>query len=151
MKKRFLNSQTTTTVDPDTGQIVMTDIQKTHLVTLQDEDKFFMVYLTMLQSFYQIKYVKDVMLLVKFAELADYNTGSIDLSTKLRVQICEELEIKPSNFSTSIKRMVNLGLLIGEKGSYTLNAGLFWKGDAKTRKQVMKDRGLEFTIKLKME
>lgn len=151
MKKTFIQSQSTTTVNPDTGEMIITDVQKTHVVTLQDKDKFFMVYLGMLQSFYQIKYVKDVMLLVKFAELADYNTGQMDLSTKLRLEICQELDIKASNLSATIKRLVDLKLLLGEKGSYTLNAGLFWKGDAKTREKVMKERGLELTIKFQME
>jgi hypothetical protein len=151
MKKHYVQSQSTTTVDPDTGQIIITDVQKTHVVTLQEEDRFFMIYLSMLQSFYQIKYVKDVMLLVKLAELCDYNTGKVDLSTQLRAQICEELGIKPSNLSTTFKRLVESKLLVGEKGSYTVNASLFWKGDNKTRKQVLKDKGLEFNIKFQME
>lgn len=151
MKKTFIHSQSTQTVDPDTGQIIITDTQKTQVVTLQDEDKFFMVYLSMLQSFYQIKYVKDVMLLVKLAELSDYNTGHVELSAKLRLQICEELGIKPSNLSSTFRRLVDSGLLLGEKGSYTLNAGLFWKGDSKTRKQILKDKGLELNIKFVIE
>jgi hypothetical protein len=133
----------------ETGAMEFLDTKKLYSVTFDDSDRFFQVYVGMLQSFYEIKYIKDCFLLVKFAELANYNTGHIELSTKLRGVICEDLSINPSNLSTSIKRLIDAGLLFGDKGSYTINAGLFWKGDAKKRKELLEKDGVELTIQFK--
>jgi hypothetical protein len=130
---------------------IVTEVKKTHLVTLSDADKFFMVYLSMLRSFYEIKYVKDVFILVKMAEMAEYNTGNVKVTMEDRADICKEINIKQSNLSASLTRLISMNLLTGGKGKYTINAGLFWKGDSKERKKLLISRGLDFNITFKIE
>ena len=151
MKKTFIESRSIQTVDPTSGEVIITDTHKIHKVILEDEDRFFMVYFNMLKTFYQIKYIKDVLLLVKLAELANYNTGEVLIPTSTRQQLCEELEVSKPYISTAFKRLCDLGLLEGDKGRYKLNEAAFWKGDAKTRKQALKDKGLEFKIKFTIQ
>jgi hypothetical protein len=152
MAKKFIESVTTTTRNEGSNQQpTITETKKVHLITLTDADKFFMVYLSMLRSFYEIKYVKDVFILVKMAEMAEYNTGNVKLTMDDRADICKTINIKSSNLSASLTRLISMNLLAGGKGKYTINAGLFWKGDSKERKRLLLSKGLDFNIKFKIE
>lgn len=146
---QLLHTKQTTSTDED-GNLVIQDVEKTYVVKLAENDKFFMVYYNMLKSFYKIKYVKDVMLLVKLAELADYNTGEVTIATKTREDICSELEITKSNLSPIFKRLIELGLLSGEKGVYKINEAVFWKGEASIRKSILKEKGIQFVLQFTM-
>ena len=146
MNKKVVFSKTTVHQDAN-GKTVLSDESKTFTIKLDDSDKFFMVYYNMMKSFYQIKYVKDVMLLIKLVELADYNTGVITLATKTRESLCKDLDVAKSNLSSMFKRLVELQLIFGEKGVYTINECVFWKGDAVIRRDLLKTRGLEFILK----
>ena len=149
-KGKVKTEETMTEITDIHGNKTKVESKKVFIVPVDEADRFFMVYISMLQSFYEIKYVKDVKLLVKLAELANYNTGHVEISSKLRKYICGELGFNQSNLSATLKRLVVLGLLQGDGGSYQLNAGLFWKGDAETRKQIMREMGIDLTIKFTM-
>ena len=145
-KKHFIESTTTTVIDKE-GNEVITDEKKLHSVVLDDTDKFYMVYFNMLRTFYQIKYLKDVMLLFKLCEMANFNTGVVSLSANDRNDLCLFLNVLNSNLSTGLRRLRSLGLIFGEKGRYTINESVFWKGDKEMRKQLLKDRGIDFVIR----
>lgn len=147
-KKHFIQSTTTTVKDKD-GNEVITDEKKLHSVILDDTDKFYMVYFNMLRTFYQIKYLKDVLLLFKLCEMANFNTGIVSLSANDRFDLCVFLNVQNSNLSTGLKRLKLLGLIFGDKGRYTINESVFWKGDKEMRKQLLKDRGIDFIIRFK--
>jgi predicted transcriptional regulator len=146
MKKKLVNSKTVQRTTPE-GILVDQEISKTYVIKLDDTDKFFMIYYNMLRGFYQIKYLKDVMLLIRLVEMADYNTGTVTIAAKTREDLCKELEVTRSNLSPMFKRLVDLELIFGEKGVYTINEGVFWKGDASIRRDILKERGLEFILK----
>ena len=146
MAEQVVNTHSIQTVTPD-GELVSLDVSKTYIIKLDESDKFFMVYYNMLKSFYQIKYLKDVMLLIKLVELADYNTGVVTIATKTREAISKELNVNKSNLSAMFKRLSDLELIRGEKGVYTINEGVFWKGEASVRRNIMKERGIEFILK----
>ena len=38
-------------------------------------------------------------------------------------------------------------MISGEKGAYYINPGIFWKGDRSSRFDLLKEGGLEFTLK----
>lgn len=151
MKRSFLNSQTTRVFDEKEKQWKMVEVQKVHTITLDEFDKFYMVYFNMLKTFYQIKYLKDVMLLFKLCEEAQFNSGEINLSAQSRVDLCSFLNIKPPHLSSAIKRLKELGLIIGEKGSYVINEGVFWRGDREIRDMMLKDRGIDFIMRFKLD
>lgn len=146
MKRKLVNSKTIQKMTPD-GVLTDQEVSKTYVIKLDDTDKFFMVYYNMLKSFYQIKYLKDVMLLIRLVEMADYNTGVVTIAAKTREDLCKELDVSKSNLSPMFKRLLDLELLSGGKGVYTINEGVFWKGDAAIRRDVLKEKGLEFILK----
>jgi hypothetical protein len=151
MRKKFINSQTTRVFDKKLNDWVYVEVQKLHTVTLEEFDRFYMVYFNMMKTFYQIKYLKDVLLLVKLCEDSNFNSGLINLSTQYRVDLCSFLNIRNSHLSSSLKRLSVLGLLIGNKGKYTINEGIFWKGDREIRDALLKDRGLDFIMRFKID
>ena len=149
-KKAFVESVTQERIDRETGEIIRCDIKKTHIVRLDPEDKFVQIYYEMLRTFYSIKYVSDLKLIIELASMANYNTGEIDLSTKKREVLCDRLGIKKTHLSTSLKRLKELNLIRGEKGSYIIEEAVFWKGDKETRKELMKEKDFEFVIQFKL-
>lgn len=146
MKKKIVQTTTNQIITSD-GELVSQDISKVYTIKLEDSDKFFMVYYHMLKSFYQIKYVKDVMLLIKLVELADHNTGIVTIAAKTRDILCSILDVSKSNLSPMFKRLLQLELITGDKGVYIINEAAFWKGDANIRRDILKDKGMEFTLK----
>lgn len=149
MKKKFLESTSITVRDPKTGLDVKTDVIKIHVVTVEDFDRFYMVYFNMLKTFYEIKYLKDVMLLFKLCEMANFNTGKISLGADDRNDLCAFINVQNSHLSSGLKRLTELGLIFGKKGSYVINEGAFWRGDNVVRGLMLKDRGLDFIIRFK--
>jgi len=120
MKKQVVLSHTKQIMTPD-GELIEQDVSKTYTIKLDENDRFFMVYYNMLKSFYQIKYVKDVMLLVKLVELADHNTGIVTIAAKTREELCRDLQVSKFNLSPMFKRLLDLELISGDKGVYTIN------------------------------
>jgi hypothetical protein len=146
MQEKIINSGIKQIITPD-GELVSQEISKTFVVKLEDSDRFFMVYYNMLKSFYKIKYVKDIILLVKLVGMAEHNTGVVTIAAKTREVLCKELGVSKPNLSPMFKRLLNLELIFGDKGVYTINEVAFWKGEASIRREVLKDKGMEFILK----
>lgn len=66
------------------------------------------------------------------------NEGKILLTTATRQELCEQLGITNHQLSLSLKQLVNLKILVGEKGTYYINPKLFWRGDLSLRKEMLK-------------
>lgn len=145
MAKYQVQSTETQHVDESTGQLIITTTQKTHKIEV-NEDNFFITYLKFLSVFYELTHISDVKLIVKFCELAEFNTGKVSISTGKRKEICDELGINTSNFSKYTKRLKDKGLISGDKGEYKINPDIFWKGDKKSRAALLKDNALTLTF-----
>lgn len=149
-RKHFISSVSSTSKDAH-GNVITNDEKKIHSITLSDTDYFYMVYLRMFKTFYEIKYLKDVMLLFKLCDMAQFNSGHVSLSSKDRNDLCVFLNIQNSNLSASLKRLTVLGLLDGEKGSYVINEAVFWRGDNSTRTKILREKGLDFIVRFKLD
>ncbi len=71
-----------------------------------------------------------------------YNLKSI---TTRRQTICKELGISDTSFSKALRSLIELNIFSGEKGTYAINAEIFWKGDYKTREALL-NSGCKITI-----
>lgn len=149
-KNTFVKSETITKADPDTGLIVMTETKKLIKTTLGETEEFFQVYCKLIASVYELSYSNDIKILIKFCEIAEFNTGKVSITSPDRKEICDELNMQSSNMSKSIKRLKDKELISGEKGRYTINPAIFWKGDKKTRAELLKDGGLSVTFNFEL-
>lgn len=132
-------------VDKTTGEVVDQTVEK-HYTTRVKSDSYVMVYFGMLSAFYGIKSGKDKDLIICLTSYAKYDTGVVELSPSLRDEICNVLGIYKSNLSSSLKRLVDCGLLSGERGRYTINPAAFWKGTINSRTELLNSDGLTFKI-----
>ena len=83
-KKVFLESTQQEFVDQETGEVKLIETRKLHKITTKSEDRFFQVYYETLANFYELKYADDLRLLIKLAELAEFNTGRVLLPSSVR-------------------------------------------------------------------
>jgi len=133
-------------VDHSTGEIIDTEIEK-HFKTKVEKDKFFVIYLKYLSSFYGLTSALDIKLLIKMCELSEYNEGKVVISTGVRCDIMKELKTASSNISRSLKSLKNKSLITGDKGVYYINPQLFWKGSEVTRQEsLLSDEGVSFKL-----
>lgn len=140
------------TVDEDTGELVFKEIevQKTYTINTPTEE-FFQVYCRLIGSVYDLSYADDIKILIKFCEIAEFNTGKVLLPAPERKLICEQLKMQTSNMSKALRRLKDKKLIDGEQGSYMINPAIFWKGEQKVRAQVLKDGALSVILNFKSE
>lgn len=86
---------------------------------------------------YNIKSVSTIHVLYKLLEVSEFNTNAVNVTTKVRADICEFLGISNVTFSKCIKQLVEAKILSGEKGTYIIDESVFWKGDYKTRQKLL--------------
>lgn len=126
-----------TRLDHETGELIETTVKKTFVVKNESEP-FFQVYLNYISWIYGIKSAAPFQLLCKFMEHAAFNKNRIDLSTKTRQELYDELGFSKSTFTKALNTLLELGVLYGERGSYTVNEQLLWKGDKREREALLK-------------
>lgn len=103
---------------------------------IENSEHFYMVYIDTMHRYFNIKVGIDFKVLAKLCSIAHYNTGQAVVSTALRKKWCEELEASSQNLSNSFKRLINLKLIAGEKGSYIINPEVFWRGEYEEKKSL---------------
>lgn len=149
--KHFIKSKTVDIIDPETGEIVGTETNKFIKVNLGKQEEFFMTYCKYLSSFYELKYADDIKIIIKFNEWAEFDTGKVDLTSKKRLEITEALGIRNDSISKSLRRLLDAGLINGERGSYIINPVIFWKGDKAKRKELLEGEGLKVEFNFKID
>lgn len=150
MKRKLKNETIEEYVDPETGEHKILTKSKHYSIAVKDSEKFYMVFFENLASFYQINSTKQIFLLSKLCEMAEYNTGSVDLSSNKRKKLIEHLKIDKSYLSRCLKSLVNKNLIVKEGTNIVINPKVFWKGSTNERDKVLKE-GLDFKITFKMK
>lgn len=79
---------------------------------------------------------------------AEYNSGVVDLSASKRQKMCQDLSITSNQVTNNLRKLKELGLITGEKGEFTINPEIFWKGDTKTRQQVLEGKSLKVSFEI---
>lgn len=75
---------------------------------------------------YKVNSAAPVKLIVK---LLEYSGNNIELSTKLRQDLYNELELSRSTFTKALNTLLELGVISGERGSYTVNKQILQRID----------------------
>lgn len=136
-------------VNQDSGEILT--VRKTVTFSSKSSDEFFMIFVKFIGGFFDLNSALDMKLLIKFCQIADFSTGVVLLPAGLRKDLMVELDVKNSHLSNSIARLKKAALITGEQGKYELNPIVVWKGDIKTRDNLIRDKGLEFKMKFTSE
>lgn len=139
----------TNTVDIETGHLV--EQSKTFSVRADSTQEFYMTFLEFMSPFYKIKSITDVQVLAKLCSLMEFNKNEVYITTARREDVCKELDIKTTHLSNSIKRLKDLKLIAGERGTYRINPKIYWKGTTDERNKLLKEKGLEVKLTFKAQ
>lgn len=145
MSKHLVHSKITTFVNEDTGEVIQQEESKVIAVKVSEE-AFFQTYIKGLSSFYKLTSAIDLKLIVKFCEIAEFNTGIVKLIPADRKDICEELGITTPSLSRSMKSLKDKGLIKETGGRIVINPVIYWKGDKKERAKLLKEGRMSVTI-----
>ncbi len=132
-------------LDSETGELKIMTTSKTYSIPVTN-DSFYMTFFENMSGFFKIKSAIELKLIIKICTLAEYNTGKCNITSYLRKDICDELEITNQQFTNNIKSLKNKNLITGERGTYMINPLIFWKGSTKERDNLIKDSILNLKI-----
>jgi len=147
MAKRITQTIQREIIDVNTGESVKVDTQKTFTEKINPEH-FYMTFIDYIAPLYQLHSEVARRMLDWMCEHAEYNTGIVDLSTSKRQQMCSELNLANNQITNNLKKLKDLNLITGDKGSFTVNPEIFWKGDAQTRKDILNNKSLQVSFEI---
>lgn len=134
-------------VDCETGEVKTIEVEKT-FTTKVNPDAFYMTFIDYISPIFKLKSDAAKTLLIWLCSHAEFNSGTVSISASDRKSICSELNITNSTISNNLKKLKELNLISGEGGTYTINPQIFWKGDLKERRNILKDENIKITFKI---
>lgn len=150
MSKKFTVYSSEQKVFDEQGRPRIQTTEKKINLKVDDEDKFYMVFLNCVSWMYGIKSMSTLKVLYKLLEYAEWESGKVSLSPGRRLDIMTELDIKKSSLTQAINQLIEVNALYPEttvdkstgeiktlRGEYTINPEMFWKGDLKKRKDLI--------------
>ena len=135
-RKNIYDVETKEIVDMSTGEIGTIETVKKQRISFESEP-FYMVFIDYVAPLYKLSNSTSKNVLAWLCNKAAFNTGQISLSSKDRLDLMNELDIKKTTLSNALKELSDKNLISGNKGSYTINPQIFWKGDLLTRNKIL--------------
>lgn len=142
MPKNFSQITVKEYKDPVTGEILSYESEKLFTQKI-DKDKFYITYIDFIAPFFQLKSAKAKDLLIWMCNNAEFNSGRVLMPAEIRAQITKELDMSANGITNNLKALKDLNLISGEKGVFTINPQIFWKGDEKARKAFMNEQEIK--------
>lgn len=147
MAKRITQTIQREIVDVTTGEVVKVDTQKTFTEKVSPES-FYMTFIGYMSPLFNLHSDVARSVLDWMCMRAEYNSGVVDLSASKRQKMCQDLSITSNQVTNNLRKLKELGLITGEKGEFTINPEIFWKGDTKTRQQVLEGKSLKVSFEI---
>ena len=147
MVKRITQTIQREIVDVTTGEVVKVDTQKTFTEKVSPES-FYMTFIGYMSPLFNLHSDVARSILDWMCMRAEYNSGVVDLSASKRQKMCQDLSITSNQVTNNLRKLKELGLITGEKGEFTINPEIFWKGDTKTRQQVLEGKSLKVSFEI---
>jgi len=143
MAKKLLDYKTQE-VNTTTGEV--TQVLKTVTIRTDSQDEFFRMYIEAMAPIFKISSLPAMKLLIKMCQLTVYNTGQVYLPQAVRAELCEELGMRNNQITNILADLKKLGVITGEKGVFTVNPCIAWKGEQKARMAEIKKMELNLKI-----
>lgn len=144
---RLKNEQTVQIVNTETGEVQTVATSKEYSIKIES-DKFYMTFIDYISPMYKLKSENARKLLIWMCCHAEWNTGEVNLTAADRVNISNELGICNNTITNNLQALKKLNLISGEKGKFIINPQIFWKGDTKTRGQLLQNSELKIKFSL---
>lgn len=114
-------------------------------------ENFYITYIDNLSGYLRLTSNADKGVLAYLCTKAEYDTGRAAISAEERVTACKIINISSQQFTNSVSKLKELKLITGKSGFYMINPAIFWKGNSKTRSQLLKDNKLAVEFDFELE
>ena len=123
MKKFLVQSVETEKIDKETGEVLKST--KSTSVIKQEVEPFFFTYSKQILALYG-------------KEFAENNTGKVYMNSDRVQEILYICHISKRSYYRAINELKEDGIISGDKSTFTIAENMYWKGDRKTRNELMK-------------
>ena len=134
--KQIVQETTRRTVDTYTGEMIDETTSKTFSVK-KEVEPFFLTYSRCMSILYNLTSLTAVKILWKFLERAEYNTGTVYVTSQVKKDIIDDLNISTSIYNKAIAILKESEIISGNKGQYVINPNIHWKEDYKTIEKII--------------
>lgn len=135
MGKNILKTTTATLIDKDG---VIRGFTKSVEAIKVDTEPFFLTYSKQIMALYDMPvFNATTKVFWKLLEFAEWNTGKVFMNVNRRNEIMEVCNIGKTSYYRALDDLVAAGLITKDKDVYTIDERMFWKGDRKTRNELM--------------
>lgn len=126
-------------INTGTGEITENCYHKE--VQLKESEPFFLTYSKQILALYSTDVLNaTTKVLYKMLEFSEWNTGKVYMSTDRVEEIMQVCNISRATYHRAVKELINKGVIVKGKGSYTITEDMFWKGEIKMRDKVIKSK-----------
>lgn len=147
---KLKETNVTKVVDYQTGEEKEIEVNKT-FVTKVTPDKFYMTFIDYAAPLFQIKSETAKSVLTWMCCHLPYNDNKIPLTTKMREQLCKDLNITPNTLTNSLKKLKDLNVINGSKGDFEINPAIHWRGTTDERDKKLKVKEIQVMFNIKFE
>lgn len=135
MGKNITRTTTATQIDKDGVVRKFTESVETIKV---DTEPFFLTYSKQIMALYDMPvFNATTKVFWKLLEFAEWNTGKVFMNVNRRNEIMEVCSIGKTSYYRALDDLVAAGLVTKDKDVYTIDERMFWKGDRKTRTEII--------------
>lgn len=136
MRKFLVDEYEGQYTDPETGEILNYSRHKS--VQLKETEPFFLTYSKQILALYNTDVLNaTTKVLYKMMEFAEWNTGKVYMSADRVEEIMSVCNISRATYHRAVKELIDKGIIIKGKGSYTIAENMFWKGEIKMREKIL--------------
>jgi len=134
-------------VDPSTGEIFRQTVTTTKVYSAKiHTEEFYITFINALSKIVGLTRMLDVKVLAVLCTRAEFNTGTVQLTPFIRESVCTELDISYNSLANALTSLKKKNFIQIYKGNCIINPLFFWKGDLKTRDELLRNSELSFTI-----
>lgn len=135
MGKNIIRTTTATQLDKDGAVRNYTESME---VVKVDTEPFFLTYSKQILALYDMPvFNATTKVFWKLLEFAEWNTGEVIMNVNRRNEIMQVCSISKTSYYRALDELIAAGLITKDKDVYTIDERMFWKGDRKSRKELM--------------
>lgn len=106
-----------------------------------DTEPFFLTYSKQIMALYDMPvFNATTKVFWKLLEFAEWNTGEVIMNINRRNEIMKVCGISKTSYYRALDELITAKLITKNKDVYTIDERMFWKGDRKTRDNLIKAR-----------
>lgn len=106
-----------------------------------DTEPFFLTYSKQIMALYDmLVFNATTKVFWKLLEFAEWNTGEVIMNINRRNEIMKVCGISKTSYYRALDELITAKLITKNKDVYTIDERMFWKGDRKTRDNLIKAR-----------